>query len=441
MSKVTARPPAVERIAGWSARHRKTAVFGWLFLIAAAVVIGSIAKSPALTTYSPGEAGRADKALSDSGISQNTENVLIQARAGAAAFASNPTLRQGVADVAATLRSMPDAATDVRSPLDTEAGAADAKSLVSKDGRSVLVTFVVAGDKNEADTTIVKPLNAVADLQKTHPGLRIEEAGYASVDKAINDVVSKGFQRAEFSSLPVTLILLLIVFGALVAASIPLLLALTAVIASIALLSIPGHWLPISSSTSSVVLLIGMAVGVDYSLFYLRREREEQMAGRSPMAALRVAAATSGRSILVSGLTVMASMAGLFLTGIDEFSGWAAGTILVVGIAMLGSVTVLPALLSWFGEKVDKGKVPFIGRRRAVARESRIWRVLVRSVVQRPLVWGVPAFLVLVALALPATGLQARDPGPTDLTSGQPISQTLGRMQEAFPAVRPRLSW
>jgi RND superfamily putative drug exporter len=325
---------------------------------------------------------------------------------------------------------MPDAAKDVRSPLDASP---DAAALVAKDGRSAMIAFNVVGDPDKSDVTVAKPLAAVAAVQKAHPGLRVEEAGSGSVGKAINDIVATGFQRAEFSSVPVTLVLLLIVFGALVAASIPLLLALTAVFAAISLLSVPGHWLPISDSTSSVVLLIGMAVGIDYSLFYLRREREERLAGRSPKEALRIAAATSGRSILISGLTVMVSLAGLFLSGIDEFSGWAAGTILVVGVAMLGSVTVVPALLAWFGEKVDKGKVPFLGKRRMVAKESRFWRILVRRVVKRPLLWGIPALVALIAMALPGAGLQARDSGPVDLTTGNPISHTLERMEAAFP--------
>jgi putative drug exporter of the RND superfamily len=428
MSKVTARPPAVERIAGWSAKHKKTAVFGWLALIIAAVVIGGMTKSAALNSNDPGEAGRAEKAITASNITQQTENVLVQAPAGSASFDSNAALQSGVSDVTAALRGLPSVVSDLRAP-----SPGDPQGMVSKDGRSALVTFVVAGDDSTSQTNVAKPMAAVEAVQKAHPDLTIGEAGTASVNKVINDVIGKGFQTAEISSLPITLILLLIVFGALVAASIPLILALTAVFAAISLLSVPGHWLPISSSTSTVVLLIGMAVGVDYSLFYLRREREERQKGRSAQEALRIAARTSGRSILVSGLTVMISLAGLFLSGISEFYGWAAGTMLVVGIAMLGSVTVLPALLSWFGDGVDKGKVPFLGKRRAVARESRFWNFLVRRVVKRPLLWGIPTVALLVVMAAPATGLQARDAGAVAITYGQPISKTLAAMETAFP--------
>ncbi len=122
---------------------------------------------------------------------------------------------------------------------------------------------------------------------------------------------------------PITLILLLVVFGALIAAGIPVVLAGSAVAATISLLAIPSRWLPIRSGTAEIVLILGMAVGVDYSLFYLRREREERAAGRSPADALRVAAATSGRAIVISGLTVMISLAGLFLSGIILFTGMA----------------------------------------------------------------------------------------------------------------------
>ena len=147
-------------------------------------------------------------------------------------------------------------------------------------------------------------------------------------------------------------------FGSLVAAGIPVLLALTALTAAIGVVTAASHWLPINGSTFEVVVVVGMAVGVDYSLFYLRREREERAKGRSFPEALRIAGRTSGRTILVSGLTVMAAMAGLFFVGGGPFSGFALGTIAVVGIAVIGSLTVLPALLAWLGPKADAGPDP-----------------------------------------------------------------------------------
>ena len=337
--RARARRPAVERIAGWSARHRKTALLGWLLLVAGAVAIGSMLGTKNLTSYDPGQAGQAERVLSRPGVVQQpTETVLVQARAGGRTVAGDPELRQAAGQVAAALTGLPKTAIDVRSP-----GTPGSHGLISRDGRSALVTFTVAGDPDKADQTVAAAERAVAAVQARHPDLLVAEAGQASVDRATNTVVSADFRRAEVTSVPITLVLLLGVFGALIAAGIPLLLAGTAVATAISLLAIPSRWLPVGSATSSVVLLVGMAVGIDYSLFYLRREREERAAGRGKDEAVRIAAATSGRAIVVSGLTVMISLAGLFLTGIDVFSGLAVGTILVVGVTVLGSLTALPS--------------------------------------------------------------------------------------------------
>ncbi|MGH3215863.1 MAG: MMPL family transporter [Trebonia sp.] len=280
--------------------------------------------------------------LNSPGVQQPaSESVLIQARGAGQSFGTDPELRQATRDVITALRGVLRAATDIRSPF-TSAGLAS--------GRSALVTFNVAGNPDNDDQAVVPALNAVAGAAARHPGLTIAEAGDASLGRATNATVSQDFRKAEVTSLPVSLAALLIVFGALIAAGIPLLPAGTAVIAAISLLAIPSHWMPIDGTTSSVVLLVGMAVGIDYSLFYLRRVREERAAGRTTADALRISAATSGRAIAVSGLTVMISLGGLFLTGIDVFSGVAIGTILVVGVAVLGSLTFLPALLSLLGK-------------------------------------------------------------------------------------------
>jgi RND superfamily putative drug exporter len=189
----------------------------------------------------------------------------------------------------------------------------------------------------------------------------------------------------------------------------------------------------VGSTTSSVVLLVGMAVGVDYSLFYLRREREERAAGRGKDQALRIAARTSGRAIVVSGLTVMISLAGLFLTGIDVFAGLAVGTIMVVGVAVLGSLTALPAALSLLGTWVDRGRIPFLGRRRTAARRSRVWEALARRVVAKPVLIGGAAAVALVALAAPALGMRLANAGFRDLPTSVPVVQNLLATQRAFP--------
>ena len=421
----TSRRPIVERVAGWSARHRKTAVFGWLLLVVAAVVIGQRLGTTNLNSYDPGQAGKAERVLALPVVqTPDSESVLIQGRSAGQTYASDPEMRLAVRQVVAALRAVPHSATDIISPLTTP-------GLVS--GRSALVTFNVAGNPNNDDQTVVPAANAVAAVAARYPGLTIEEAGGATLDRATGTITSQDFRKAEITSIPVSLILLLIVFGALVAAGIPLLLAGTAVISAISLLAIPSRWLPIGGTTSSIVLLVGMAVGIDYSLFYLRRTREERAAGHDTAEALRIAARTSGRAIVVSGLTVMIALAGLFLTGIDVFSGVAVGTILVVGVAVLGSLTFLPAILSLLRSGTERGRIPFLGRRRTAARESRFWGALARAVVRRPLAWGALAVAALIALAAPALWIHLEDAGIHDVTANVPVVRALIDISDAFP--------
>lgn len=422
------RPPAVEAIARWSARHRKVAVFGWLALVAVAYLIGQLLGSPSRPQNDLGQAGQAEQTLQHLGVTApSTEAVLIQARTPGATFWTDPAMRQAVSQVTAALSRVPGAATEIRSPLSP-----GGQSLVSGGGRSALVTFTVPGPAADVTTAVTPALDAVATVQAGHPDLRVAEAGDASLGQAVNNQVSSDFGKATETSLPLTLILLAGVFGTLVAAGIPVLLALTSALTATWLLAIPGHWLPVGSQTSTVVLLVGMAVGIDYSLFFLRRQREERARGAGLHEAIASAARTSGRAIVVSGLTVMTALAGLFLTGYALFTGMAIGAIVVVGIAVAGSLTVLPALLSWLGDRVDTGRVPFLGRRRAAATPSRVWSALVRRVVRRPLLWGGAATVVMLAIAAPALGIRLAYPA-IDAPADLPVVSTINAIQAAFP--------
>ena len=420
--------PLVERIAGWSARHRKTAVFGWLLLVAVVFAAGQALGTRSVPAYNPGQSGQAERTLQQltgHASAAPSESVLIQAKTPGQRFSSDAAMRQAAHEVVAALAALPKSAAGIQSPF------AGGSHLVSADGRSVLVTFQVPGNPDNATSAVQPAQAAVADVQARFPGLRVAEAGDASISNAVTTSLSNDFHKAEATSVPVTLILLLVVFGSLIAAGIPVLLAITAVAGAISLLSVIGQWLPVGQSTSEVVLVIGMAVGVDYSLFYLRREREERARGRSSGDALRIAAGTSGQAIVISGLTVMIALAGLFLTGLSVFDGMALGSIAVVGIAVAGSLTVLPALLSWLGPRADRGRIPLL-RRRAAARPSRLWTALVRRVVRHPLAWGGVAALALLALAAPALGMRIGYPA-IDAPAGLPVVQTTDRIQQAFP--------
>ena len=419
------------RVGGWSAAHWKTAIAVWLAFVAGAFVLGSALGSTKLhgADAGSGESARAEAILEAAGFEQPaTESVLVQSRT---ASTTDPAFQSALAGVLARLSRMPGIA-NLRSPFSR-----DAEGLVSADGHSALVQFDVRGEARDAEAPeVIEPiLDAVAAAQAAHPGFLIEQFGDASASYELNKTIGEDFKRAEYLTLPIALFILVFAFGALAAASIPVVLAFTAVIATLGLNAIVSHVVPTSDSTASIVLLIGMAVGVDYSLFYLRREREERALGRRPRAALAMAAATSGQAVLISGVTVIIAMAGLLFAGNAVFTTLGIATMLVVFAAMVGSVTVLPALLSKLGDRVDRGRLPFFARlgRGEEEAESRFWNAVIGGVLRRPALWAGLAAGALVLAAVPALGMKTKLPGFTDLPQSLPIVKTYEQMQRAFP--------
>ncbi|MFD5264643.1 MMPL family transporter [Streptomyces sp. NPDC058335] len=420
------------RAGGWSARHRWTAVGIWVLFVVLAVGLGSAAGRVDVkdSDQLKGETHTAAKIIEDAGIEEPAgETVLVQAR-DAKLTATDAEFRKAVEAVVTAVEGTGEV-TEVTSPYDTRT--------ISKDGRSALVQFDVRGDSDTAGERIEPVLKAVEGVQKEHEALRIEEIGGASMMKTFDDAFGDDFKKAEYSAVPVALGILLIAFGALVAALLPVLLAVTAIMATMGLMGVVSHVMPMSDTANSVMLLVGLAVGVDYCLFYLRREREEREAGRDGQTALRIAAATSGRAIIVSGVTVCVAMAGMLFTGLAEFEAMGLASLMVVAVAMVGSVTVLPALLSLLGERVEKGRIPFLRRRNRKrgnggGGESRFWSAVLKGVLARPLVSVLVAAGALLAIAAPALGMKTQN-----LTLDQefgdslPIVQTYNRVNEAFP--------
>ena len=426
-----ARGTLIERIAGWSIRHRALAIGGWLALVVVAVLSTSLVSGPSADTDDPGESGAVKRVLnSQKHYEPVLENVLIQPKGpDGGKFTDDPELRRATKDLVAEFKKTPGAVTGLRTPLSP----GEEKQL-SADGRSGLVTFFVAGPNDRMDAHFEAATEAVKATAARHPQVRVVQAGDQSLSTAVDEAIKEDFGSAETTSLPITLLILLVVFGALVAASIPLLLAATTVAATFGFIGVLGQWVAVNSAVSSMILLIGVAVSVDYSLFYLRREREERAAGQSVADSLRTTAKTSGHVVAVSGVTVMLCVSGLLLSGLDVFRGLALGTVLVVGLAMTGSVTVLPALLAALGHRVDKGRIPWLGKRRTTALESSAWRKAARGVVRRPLLWGGAAVVALVAMALPMFGMHLQDAAVVNsLPRSAPTVDAAIRMQEAFP--------
>ncbi len=415
------------RAARWSVDHRRAVILGWLAFVVVAFALGSAAGMVTLTQVQTenGQSRLADEIQAQQFPRERSgEEVVIENPGGPLA---DSDYRAAVADLVTRLSSAA-AVASIRSPL-----AAANAGQISKSGRAALLTFQITGDPDTAQDRVEPALDATAAVQRAYPHLFIGELGTASTLKAVNTLISDDFHKAEVTSVPVTLFILVVAFGALVAAGVPLLLGFTAVLAALGLTELLSHVLAVEQSITSVILCVGLAVGIDYSLFYVRRAREERARGRTPAEALEVAAATSGRAILISGFTVMIAMTGMFLMGNQIFTSFGMGTVLVVAIALIGSLSVLPAVLSKLGDRVNNGKVPGLQRLRAKPGESRFWAPIVGAVLRRPVLWGAAAVALLVALAIPAFSLHTVSAGMQGLPPNLSVMQAYERVQQSFP--------
>lgn len=420
-------------------RRPKTIIAAWLVFVIACLALGSMAgtRSSSDAEAGVGQSAQADQVLATADLRDPTvENVLIQSK-------SPSTTAAAVADLAARAGGLP-AVARVLTPRQQPA-------LSVEGGRTELVQVTLSGSPDDAADHVEPLISAVAAVSQANGGVTVQQVGVGTENKAINDMVGQGLHKAEMISLPITLIILVLAFGSLVAASVPLILGLTAVAASMGAMALISHVAPNSSSTSAIVVLIGLALGVDYSLFYIRREREERRRGHGEArldgramkdSALEAAAASVGRAILVSGMTVMVALAGLLITGAGDFISIALGTITVVGIAVIGSLTVLPAALALLGDRVDRGRVP--GWRSRASRRARrgaapnceptgAWARLARGVVASPKAALITAVCLLGMLAVPLFGMHTAGLQIADLPQGLPVVRAAVAIENAFP--------
>ncbi len=418
------------RMGHWSASHRKLAIVGWLAFVVAAIVIGTAVGTKTIDQSNSGSVGpsqRADQVLKRGGFSQSgplTEIAVVQSKHLTIA---NRGFQAAIDDVARTVAPLSNVH-NLRWPHGRAHG-----DQVSRDGRTALVEWDMSGKRDAAEKQIDRLTSAVASAAARHAGFYIGEAGAVSSDKALTKLFDEQLGQAGERSIPLTLVILVLVFGSLLAAWIPLMLGLQAVIATVGLTAIVSHITPMDPNVSAVVMLVGLAVGVDYTLFYLRREREERAAGRSERAALDAAAATSGRSVLISGITVLIAMAGMLFSGDKTFISMSIGTMMVVAVAMIGSLTVLPAVLSKLGDRVEKGRIPWLSRFRSPAGEGRIWSRILNPVLRRPAISAALSVAVLATLAVPALKIHTASSGLNTLPRSAPTVETINRIQAAFP--------
>jgi putative drug exporter of the RND superfamily len=440
------------RAARWSAAHSKTAVAVWVAFVVVAIALGTAVGTHKLSAseQSTGESARAEQILASAGFkTPASESVLVRSPTRTV---GDPAFRSTVQSVLVKLRTMPQV-THLRT---------DAAGQVSEDRHAQLIEFDMKGKLDTADARVQPLLDAVAGLQKASPGFTVAEFGFASATHELSKTIDKDFQNAEKLSVPITFVILLIAFGAFVAAGVPVVLAFSAVLASVGLSALASHVFHASDATQSVILLMGMAVGVDYSLFYLKREREERAAGRRGHEGLLRAAATSGQAVLISGVTVLIAMAGLLFAGTNIFTSIGIGAMLVVFASLIGSLTVLPALLGKLGDRhIERGlrqvvaatalrflrlfntqprwlvwlrETPtLLQRLKGTRQESRVWGFVITRSMRHPAVAVGGSTVLLLVLALPVLNMHTKLLSFTDLPKSLSIVKTYDTIQASFP--------
>ncbi|MFC9619293.1 MMPL family transporter [Streptomyces sp. NPDC056930] len=420
-------------MARWSARHPWRAITGWFVFVILCFGAGMAVGSNAATTedFWVGEAGHAESMATEGGLQRRpTEHVMISSRSGPLDTAAAAS---AVRDLTGRMAELPEV-DSVAAPVRSE------------DGTTLRVTVVLKGPELDGRKNVVPLLAQTAKVAAGHPGLVVEETGSPAISKGVNDQRGEDLALSERITLPVTLIILLLVFGSVVMAGVPLLLALSSIAAALGLAMAASHLLPDPGVGTNMILLIGLAVGVDYTLFYLKREREERVRadGRlGPEALVELAAATAGRAIVVSGLAVIVSTATLYLATDVIFSSLATGTILVVGVAMVSSLTVLPALLVKIGHRTERRAAKKAARRarrgKPVAAKpvkpenGRVFGALMRPAQRHPAITLCVSVLVMLGVAAPALGLKLIDPGKDTFSRSIPAMQVYDRLTAKFP--------
>ncbi|PWI13692.1 hypothetical protein DI272_05675 [Streptomyces sp. Act143] len=419
------------RMARWSARHPWRAVVGWFVFVVLCLGLGSAVGTHSATTadYRVGEAGRAEAMAAEGHLERrSTEQVLISSRSGAL---DRGTAGAAARDLTARMRALPEVA-------------GVAEPLLSKDRRILLVEVALKGEERDAKDKVDALVAQTEAVARTYPGLLLQETGSPSISKGVDQQRSDDLALSEKITLPVTLLTLLVVFGSVTMAGVPLLLALSSIAAAVGLSMVVSHLSPDAGVGTNVILMIGLAVGVDYTLFHLKREREERAraGGRlSSEALVELAAATSGRAVVISGLAVVASTATLYLASDVIFSSLATGTIVVVLVAVASSLTALPALLVLLGKRQERR-----ARRRAERGEpvrrtrgeggSRTWNALLRPASRHPLATLCVSVLALLALVTPLAGLKITEMSRDTHSRDIPAMRVYDRLNEAFPAQR-----
>jgi RND superfamily putative drug exporter len=446
-SPPSGREPATVRIAMWSARHRWPVAATWFLatigIFAASLALGGInaADANANPNERKIEASVAYDVFNAGGTNDPYEQVLVVI-GGAPGATSDPAFKAAVSGLAAQLTAVTAPVDGVQKPsfdqLVDPFSAPPTAGLISADGSTVRIVGRINGDAAQVKPRIEPIRPVLAAAQTANPSLRIHTISNTFINDDINALINSGLDDSLKLTIPLTFLILLVAFGAIVASVVPLILAITSLLAAFGILGIYSQVAgAVSPNATQLIVLIGLAVAVDYSLFMITRFRVERRAGRERAKAIEVSSSTAGRAVFFSGLAVMISLAGLITLGVSLFTSMAIGTISVVLVSVIGSLTFLPATLSILGDRVNAGRpsrwlprltaalplgpiqawgrsaLGWLDRRASRPEGSGFWAALVNGVMARPIVMAVASAALLLALAVPVLHLRT---GITDIT-------------------------
>jgi uncharacterized membrane protein YdfJ with MMPL/SSD domain len=438
------RASASVRLSTWSARHARPVLASWLVatvgIFALSLAIGGIRTVGAFGSSSSQTESQREAQARQSGTVEVLAEELDVVVTSSSFRASDSAFRRVVEDTEARLSALRVGVS--AGDADREAAAVDGledpyaapaeRGFIAPDSMAVRIVGRIVGDDFERTASSRAVEQALAEARRANPDFEIHAYSTSLASLEAADEISRDMDGTILISLPATFLILLVAFGAIVAAGVPLVLAISALLAAFGLFGIFSQTVePVSPFAGQFIVLIGLAVAIDYSLFTITRFRTERRAGRSKMDAIEAASATSGRAVLFSGIAVMISLAGLFLLPDPLFQSIAIGTIAVIAVSVIGSVVFLPAVLAILGDGLDRGRVPLLGRWQG--RGAGIWSGVVRKVMGRALASLTIAGMALLLLASPVSRLKLGEADITILPERVDAVAAFGQLRDHWP--------
>lgn len=419
---------STQKLARRSAERPKLTISVWIaILVASAVTIATLLSgvlSPSFTFVNSPEAVRADDQMTALGQTEAVhEQVMLTAPSGSTF--KDPKLLSFADVLAKRITDLgPDYVTRVVPPSASPA-------LISQDGTTALIAVEMAGDLTDANDEI-SHVTEITKAANGTQGVDIKMAGLSSMNEEVNHIAEEDLVTGESIGIGIGLIILLLVFGAVVAAFVPIIMAITSILVALALTALVGQIGELSFFVQNMVTMMGLALGIDYTLFILSRYREERAAGVAKLDAIERAGATSGRAVFFSGLTVIVALLGLMIVPMSVFLSLAIGAILVAFAAVLAGLTLLPAILSLLGDRVNRGRLGRLASRTPDQMEGGFWARIVHTVMRRPALWFAGTTLVLLLAATPYLGINTGASGVTSLPPTSDARQAFETLQQKF---------